>query len=69
MSDDASITGRPACDKLDDCRIQPIGPGMTTCLYFPPIYDGHGNNLNTGRNKTTQDMHCSTCGRSWTETR
>lgn len=38
---------------------------MTTMLYYPPIYDGHGNNLNPDRNTTHSPVRCSTCGKKW----
>jgi len=51
------------CDR-EDCRIQESG-GSTTCMYFPPIYDKYGNNINPDGNITTYHMKCSTCGTSW----
>jgi hypothetical protein len=38
---------------------------MTTLAYYPPIYDGHGNNLNPDMNKTYNTLRCSTCGKEW----
>ena len=50
------------CDK--ECRIQ-FGAGMTTCAYYPPVYDKHGNNINPDRNTTSGDCWCQTCGKKW----
>lgn len=55
----------PACDTPDRCRHQSNGPAMQTLAYYPPIYDGHGKNLNPDRNKTTAPMKCATCGKLW----
>lgn len=52
----------PSCEK--DCRFH-IGTAMTTCMYYPPVYDKHGNNLNPDGNSTYGDMSCSVCNRRW----
>lgn len=52
------------CATPDRCRIQQVGPMTTTLMYFQPVYDGHGNNLNPDRNKTTSDFKCMTCGKT-----
>lgn len=54
------------CNTPSKCRIQ-LMHSSTTCAYYPPVYDGYGNNLNPDRNATTRQMHCSTCGKDWTE--
>lgn len=51
------------CKTPDKCRIQATGPSMTTLVYYPPVYDGHGNNLNPDRNKTYEPRVCITCGK------
>ena len=53
------------CTTPDKCRIVPTGPSWTTGTYYPPIYDGHGNNLNPDRNTTYSTYRCETCGREW----
>jgi hypothetical protein len=55
------------CETPERCRISANGPGMTTCAYYPPIYDGYGNNINPDRNITTSPMRCATCGKEWIE--
>jgi hypothetical protein len=54
------------CDTPDKCRIQE-GMRMSTMVYYQPIYDGYGNNLNPDRNTTTTGMRCGACGKEWTE--
>jgi len=54
------------CDTPSKCRIQLVH-SSTTCAYYPPVYDGYGNNLNPDRNTTTRQMHCSKCGKGWIE--
>ncbi len=53
------------CDTPDKCRIVENGPSMTTLAYYPPIHDGHGNNLNPDRNTTTHPVRCTMCGEEW----
>ena len=48
----------------NDCRIQ-FGPSSTTCAYYPPVYDKHGNNINPDRNTTHGECWCRTCGKKW----
>ncbi len=47
-----------------ECRLM-FGPGRTTCAYYPPVYDKHGNNLNPDGNVTSGDCSCGTCGKQW----
>lgn len=53
----------PTCDK--ECRFQ-MGPAMTTCAYYPPVYDKHGNNTNPDMNSTSGAIDCNVCGKHWT---
>jgi hypothetical protein len=52
----------PKCEK--ECR---FGEGIssTTAMYFPPVYDKHGNNLNPDGNITSSMISCGVCGRRW----
>ena len=52
----------PSCEK--DCRFE-MGMSMTTCMYFPPVYDKHGNNLNPDGNITSGKISCRVCNRRW----
>jgi len=50
------------CNK--ECKIV-FGHSMTTCAYYPPVYDKHGNNLNPDGNITSGECACITCGKEW----
>lgn len=52
----------PGCE--GECRFS-VGMGMTTCAYYPPVYDKHGNNVNPDRNVTSGMMSCHVCDRQW----
>lgn len=52
----------PTCEK--DCRFY-YGVSMTTAMYYTPVFDKHGNNLNPDGNTTTSEVSCSVCGRKW----
>lgn len=52
----------PTCEK--ECRFQ-YGISTTTCMYFPPVFDKHGNNTNPDGNITSGTVKCSTCGHEW----
>lgn len=53
---------KPFCDK--DCRFMYSG-GSTTRMYFDPIYDKNGVNINPDGNITTSTVKCITCNTSW----
>jgi hypothetical protein len=42
---------------------------MTTCMYFPPTYDKHGNNTNPDGNITSGALRCTVCNRKWSYSR
>ena len=49
------------CKTKDRCRLRETSPQQTTLGYYPPVYDGYGNNLNPDMNTTTSEYHCSGC--------
>jgi hypothetical protein len=51
------------CNK--ECRFT-TGMSMTTAMYFPPVYDKNGENLNPDGNITSQSVMCNTCKKKWT---
>ncbi len=53
----------PECPR-EDCRFS-YGCGMTTCAYYPPVYDKNGVNINPDKNTTTFNVECLTCGKMW----
>lgn len=52
----------PGCE--GECRFR-VGMGSTTCAYYPPVYDKHGNNINPDRNVTSGMVSCHACDRTW----
>lgn len=52
----------PNCEK--ECRFH-YGMSTTTAMYYEPVYDKHGNNLNPDGNITSGEMSCSVCGKKW----
>jgi hypothetical protein len=50
------------CDK--ECRIQ-FGLSITTCMYYAPVYDKNGIDINPDANTTSGDCKCTTCGKAW----
>ena len=53
----------PTCQ--NDCRFSTQGFSTTTAMYFDPIYDKKGNNLNPDGNITSGTIACSICNRQW----
>ena len=53
----------PTCE--GECRFV-HGTSMTTCMYYPPVYDKHGNNINPDMNSTSGSIDCNTCKTHWT---
>lgn len=51
------------CDK--NCRFHQLGASTMTAMYFAPVYDKDGNNLNPDGNIRTTSYHCVECGKSW----
>ncbi len=48
----------------NECRFRETS-GMSTAMYYPPIYDARGVNLNPDMNSTSFSVSCSVCGRAW----
>lgn len=57
----------PNKDCQQDCRFQ-AGLATTTCMYFAPIFDKNGVNLNPDGNITSQMIVCTTCNKKWLST-
>jgi hypothetical protein len=38
---------------------------MTTAMYFHPVYDKNGKNVNPDGNITSGEVRCSTCNKTW----
>lgn len=56
----------PQCKKKTKCRLH-YGAAMTTCMGWTPIYDGHGNLVNSNPNTLTQAVECDACSGAWVE--
>ena len=52
----------PNCE--GECRFEFMG-GVTTCMYFTPVYDKYGNNTNPDGNITTGSVKCNVCRLWW----
>lgn len=52
----------PTCEK--DCRFQ-YGVSIATAMYFAPVYDKHGNNVNPDGNISSSSVKCGTCFKEW----
>lgn len=52
----------PTCEK--ECRFTHSG-GSTTMMYYPPVYDKHGNNINPDGNITSGTTTCLVCNKKW----
>ncbi len=53
----------PKCQS-EDCRFS-FGVSMTTAMYFHPVYDKNGKNVNPDGNITSGEVRCSTCNKTW----
>lgn len=53
----------PTCK--NECRFMEVGPSMTTAMYFTPIYDKNGNNINPDGNITSGSLACTVCNMKW----
>jgi len=58
-----SFTPAKDCSR-EDCRIEQ-SPGSSTLMYYPPVYDKYGVNINPDRNITTYHMFCRVCNNTW----
>lgn len=54
----------PTCQN-ENCRFH-YGMSMTTSMYFPPVFDKNGNNINPDGNITSGSVSCSVCAKAWT---
>lgn len=54
----------PKCDNCGDKAMFTESGGMTTAVYYPPIYDANGVNTNPDMNQTVSILTC-TCGNKW----
>lgn len=57
-----SINPNPDCGGC--CRYR-IDRSVTTAMFYTPIYDKCGNNVNQDGNTTMNTITCVTCNRNW----
>lgn len=53
----------PTCPR-NDCRYI-FESGMTTAVYYQPVYNKRGENVNPDGNVTTGSVVCSACNKRW----
>ena len=52
----------PTCEL--ECRFT-HGMSMSTMMYYPPVYDKNGFNINPDMNTTFTPIECGVCNRKW----
>jgi hypothetical protein len=57
------MTKFPECPR-EDCRFE-TGEATRTCMYFQPIFNKDGVNINPDANTTTFKLNCLSCGKFW----
>lgn len=55
----------PVCPFCKVLTSRTGGATYTTSMYFTPVYDEHGNNINPDRNRATKDWRCFACDRQY----
>jgi len=61
--------GIPTCPVCPVCQRptrRVLGISTTTCVYYEPIYDEQGNNINLDRNNNRTEYCCLDCGKTFT---
>lgn len=54
----------PNTDCKRNCRYR-IDRSVTTAMFYTPIYDKLGNNVNHDQNTTMSTITCTTCEKTW----
>lgn len=57
-----AIIPDPKCS--GKCRYR-VDRSVTTAMFYTPIYDKLGNNVNKDKNITMSTITCITCNRAW----
>ena len=55
----------PICPHCNQPTKRTSGTIMMTALYFPPVYDENGVNINPDRNTQTSSWHCEACDNAY----
>jgi hypothetical protein len=51
--------------KCKEATFVPIGGAITTLMYFQPMYNREGKNINPDRNLVRQTFQCTVCKKHW----
>lgn len=62
INEESYMNPNPTCKK--DCRFH-SSAYISDAVYYSPVFDKHGNNLNPDRNVTTYQINCSVCNKKW----
>ena len=57
--------GIPICPFCKKPTERTGGLGRTTMMYYQPVYDEKGENVNPDMNTTTYNWHCNECGKGY----
>lgn len=57
--------GIPVCPYCDKPTKRSEGMSTVTAMYFPPVYDEKGNNINPDKNRKTTDYYCYECDKNY----
>ena len=58
----AETNGVPVCPICQKPTMRTGSGGTSTLMYFAPVYDEHGNNINPDRNTNIFSYDCHECG-------
>jgi len=60
--------GIPICPYCQIPTIREAGYSMQTDVYYPPIYNEKGENINFDRNAIAMNYHCRKCNKDYSIT-
>jgi len=55
----------PQCPHCEKPTKRTGGIGGVTLVYYPPVYDENGENINPDRNTRTSQYHCHECDKDY----
>lgn len=51
----------PQCPYCEKPTLRTVGMLTSTAMYFPPLYNEEGVNINPDRNRITKSYNCQNC--------
>ena len=60
---EADMVKKFNCKTPDDCRIKDTALMSSTMAFYPPVWNGHGKNVNPDKNTVVKSQTCETCGK------